>query len=100
MKAFQYITILLFAAVSVFIGCRNNSQPREDYPAGGDTVYIGRGTGIPLNAKPIKIPKPDTIIIHDTIYRPKNVHIRKAENVYIGGKTINVNGDNNNVINQ
>lgn len=81
MKVFQYITILLFAAVSVFIGCDRTTNP----------VITIHDT--------IRIPQP-VRIIHDTIYRPKNVHIRNAEDVYIGGGTINVNGDNNNVITQ
>lgn len=82
MKIFQYITILLFAAVSVFMGCDRTANP----------IITIHDT--------IRIPQP-VRIIHDTIYRTKNTHIRKAEDVYIGGgKIINVNGDNNNVINQ
>lgn len=84
MKLLHYTTILLFALVSVFMGCGENRQSVDQFPIGGDTVYIGRGTVIPLNAKPIKIQKPDTVFIHDTIYQPKTLRIKKAEQVNIG----------------
>lgn len=79
----------------LFMGCRDNSQPNAVYIPDRSSDYRILRDKNTLNAPP------DTVIIHDTIYRTKNVRIRKAEEVHVkGGNQINVNGDNNNIINQ